>query len=93
MFFQNMKAFIKCSCAFVNIVAISYLGPNFLKCTKILSRCHIFLSFLLGSFLRCKNTFMDDYDGIYNYNCLKYGPSKNFDNFDSLIFYGDQNIR
>jgi hypothetical protein len=24
---------------------------------------------------------MDDYDGIYNCNNLKYSPSENFDNF------------
>jgi hypothetical protein len=35
---------------------------------------------------------MDDYDGIYNYNSLKYSPSENFDNFLFIIFYGDQNI-
>jgi len=31
---------------------------------------------------------MDDYDGIYNYNDLKYSPSENFDNFSLIIFYG-----
>jgi hypothetical protein len=36
---------------------------------------------------------MDDYDGIYNYNSLKYSPSETFDNFWFIIFYGDQNIR
>jgi hypothetical protein len=39
-------------------------GPIFLRCTKILSQCHPFLSFLPSPFLPCKNTFMDDYDGI-----------------------------
>jgi hypothetical protein len=35
-----------------------------LKCTKILSQHHPFLYFLPNLFLPCKNTFMDDYDGI-----------------------------
>jgi hypothetical protein len=35
---------------------------------------------------------MDDYDGIENYNSLKYSPFKKFDNFWFIIFYGDQNI-
>jgi hypothetical protein len=35
---------------------------------------------------------MDDYDGIYNCNGLKYSPFENFDNFWFVIFYGDQNI-
>jgi hypothetical protein len=35
---------------------------------------------------------MDDYDGIYNCNGLKYSPSKIFDNYWLIIFYGDQNI-
>jgi hypothetical protein len=39
-------------------------GPNSLRCTKILSQCHPFLSFLLSLFLPCKDTFMDDYDSI-----------------------------
>jgi hypothetical protein len=33
---------------------------------------------------------MDDYDGIYNFNGLKYNPSEIFDNFLFIIFYGDQ---
>jgi hypothetical protein len=36
---------------------------------------------------------MDDYDGIYNFNSLKYNNSKNFDNFWFIIFYGDKNIK
>jgi hypothetical protein len=36
----------------------------FLRCTKILSQHHPFLSFLRSPFLPCKNTFTDDYDGI-----------------------------
>jgi hypothetical protein len=32
---------------------------------------------------------MDDYDGIYNYNNIKYSPFENFDNFWFIIFYGD----
>jgi hypothetical protein len=60
----------------------SKCGPNFLRCTKILSQCHPFLF----SFLPCKNTFMDDYDWIYNYNGVKYNPFENFDNFWLIIF-------
>jgi len=55
---------------------ILMVGPNSLRCIKVLSQCHPFLSFL-----PCKNTFMDDYDGIYTCSGLKYSPSKNFDNF------------
>ncbi len=57
------------------------LGPNSLRCTKILSQCHPTLSFLPSPFLPCKDTFMDDYDGIYNYKDLKYSPFENFDKF------------
>jgi hypothetical protein len=57
------------------------MGPIFLRCTKILSQCHLFLSFLPSYFLPCKNTFMDDYDGIENCNGLKYSPFEVFDNF------------
>jgi hypothetical protein len=64
------------------------MGANSLRCTEILSQCHIFLSFL-----PCKDTFMDDYDGIYDCNSLKNNLSKFFDKFWFIIFYGDQNIR
>jgi hypothetical protein len=57
------------------------MGPNSLWCTKILSQCHLFLSFLPSPFLPCKDTFMDDYDGILNCNGLKYSPFENFKNF------------
>jgi len=69
-----------------------YMDPNFLRCTKVLSQCHLFLSFLPNPFLPCKDTFMDDHDGIYNCNGLKYSPSQNFDKFWLIILYGDQNI-
>jgi hypothetical protein len=32
---------------------------------------------------------MDDYDGIYNYNGLKYNPFENFDKFWIIILYGE----
>jgi hypothetical protein len=51
-------------------------GPNFLRCTKILSQRHHF-----SSFLSCKDTFMDDNNGIYNCNGLKYSPFENSNNF------------
>jgi hypothetical protein len=57
--------------------------------------CHnitLLYLFYLVFFLPCKDTFMDDYDGIYNCNSLEYNPSKFFDNFWFIIFYGDQNI-
>jgi hypothetical protein len=60
------------------------LDPNSLWCTKILLH-HPFLSFLPHLFLPCKDTFTDDYDGIYNCNGLKYTP---FEIFDSLFFMG-----
>ncbi len=56
-------------------------GPNSLRCTKILSQHHPFSFFLPNHFLSCKDTFMDDNDGIYNCNGLKYNPFENFDNF------------
>jgi hypothetical protein len=56
-------------------------SPNSLRCTKILSQHRPFLSFLPSLFLSCKNTFMDDYDGIKKINGLKYSHSKNVDNF------------
>ncbi len=69
------------------------LGPNLLSYTKILSQCYPFMFFLPSHFLSCKDTFMDDYDGIYNCNGLKYSPFECFYNFWFNIFYGDQNIR
>ncbi len=51
-------------------------GPNALRCTNFFSECHHF-----WSFLPCTNTFMDDYDGNYNCNGLKYSPFEIFDNF------------
>ncbi len=41
-----------------------YQDANFLRCTKILSQCHLFLYFLPNHFLPCKYAFMNDYDGI-----------------------------
>jgi hypothetical protein len=40
-----------------------------------------FLDFLPGHFLQCEDTFMDDYDGIYIFNDLKYGTYEIFDIF------------
>ncbi len=68
------------------------MGPNYL-CTKILSQRHLFLSFSPSPYLSYKYTFMDDYNGIYNCNGLKYSPFESFDNFLLVIFYGDQNIK
>jgi len=56
-------------------------GPNFLRCTKILSQCRYFLYLLPSLLLPCKDTFLDDYDGIYNCNGIKNRPFENFDNF------------
>jgi hypothetical protein len=67
----------------LSINKFKVMGPNFLRCTKILSQCHLFLSFLPH-----KDTFMDDYDGTYNYNGLKYSPFENLTTFDSLFFMG-----
>ncbi len=61
---------------------------KFFKVYQNLSQCHPFLSFLPSSFLPCKNTFMDDYDGIHNCNSLKYSPLKKITTFDSLFFMG-----
>jgi hypothetical protein len=36
---------------------------------------------------------MYDYDGIKNFNCLKYNPFETFDNFWFIILFGDQDIR
>jgi hypothetical protein len=43
---------------------LALVGEIFLRCTKILSQHHLFFSFLPSPFLPCKDTFMDDYDGI-----------------------------
>jgi hypothetical protein len=43
---------------------LTQIGPNFLRCSKILSHRHPFLYFLPSPFLPCKVTFMDDYDRI-----------------------------
>jgi hypothetical protein len=66
---------------YVTIIHFNNKGVNSLRCTKILSQRHIFLSFLSSLFLPCKITFMDDYDGIYNCNGLEYNPFEIFDNF------------
>jgi hypothetical protein len=71
---------------------IDFYCANSLRCTKILSQCHPFLFFLPSNFLPYKDTFMDDYDGIYNCNSLKCSLFEIFDNFSFIIFYGDQNI-
>jgi hypothetical protein len=67
---------------------IWYMGAIFLRCTKILSQHHFFLSFLPSPFKPCKDIFMDDYDGNQNCKSLKYIPSKSLITFDSLFFMG-----
>jgi hypothetical protein len=57
------------------------MGANSLRCTKILSQRHPFLSFSPSPFLPSKNTFMEYYDGIYKCIGLKYNLFENFDNF------------
>ncbi len=44
-------------------VHLFFMGPNSLKCTKIFSHRHPFLSFLPSPFLPCEDTFIDNYDG------------------------------
>jgi hypothetical protein len=44
--------------------SLHFLGADFLRCNKILSQQHHFLFLLPSHFLPCKDTFMDDYDGI-----------------------------
>jgi hypothetical protein len=39
-------------------------GSNFLRCIKMLSQRHPFLFFLPSPIFPCKNTFMNDHDGI-----------------------------
>jgi hypothetical protein len=57
------------------------LGQIFLRCTKIMTQCQIFIFFYLVIFLPFKNTFIDDYDGIYNCSGLKYGTYEIFETF------------
>ncbi len=83
-FIEFVSSILTSSCIWVQFF--------FLRCTKILSQHHPFLSFLPSLFLLCEVTFMNDYDGIYNCNSLKYNHSKKFDNFWLINFYGDQNI-
>jgi hypothetical protein len=40
------------------------IGCKFFKVYQNFVTCHPFLSFLSSPFLPCKDTFMDDYDGI-----------------------------
>jgi hypothetical protein len=54
---------------------------KFFKVYQNLITSSPFFVFLPSPLIPCKDTFMDDYDGIYNYNGLKYSPSENFDNF------------
>jgi len=56
-------------------------GFKSFKVYKNLVTTLFFLSFLPSFLLSCKITLMDDYDGIYNCNSLKYSPFENFDNF------------
>jgi hypothetical protein len=64
----------------INLFFLIMGGVNFLRCIKILLKCHLVLSLLPSLFLPCKNTFMDDYDEILNHNSLKYSHSKYFCN-------------
>ncbi len=60
-------------------------GRNSLRCTKILSQHHHFMYFLLGPFLPCKDTFVDDlmeYKIVMVYNIILL---KNLTTFDSLF--------
>ncbi len=41
-------------CDFIAIISFCKMGVNFLRCTKILSQCHFFLSFLPSFFLSLK---------------------------------------
>jgi hypothetical protein len=72
----------------LDIINKNILVENSLRCTKILLECHLFKKKKNLVILPCKETFMDDYDGILNCNGLKYSPSKIFDNFLFIIFYG-----
>ncbi len=36
---------------------------------------------------------MDDYDGIYNYNGLKYNPFENFDKFWVIIWESKYKVK
>ncbi len=49
-----------------------------------------FYVFFPSPFLQCKDTFMDDYDGISNHNGLKYGIYGIFNIFLLINFDGDQ---
>lgn len=49
-----------------------------------------FLKYFYLVFLLCKNTFMNDYDEIYNYNDLKYDTYKIIDTFSLLILMGSK---
>jgi hypothetical protein len=72
----------------INASHFYFHGPNSLRCTKILSQHHLFYVFYLVFFLPYKNTFMDDYDGIYNCSGLTYDRMK-YLTFLICYFYGD----
>jgi hypothetical protein len=72
-----------------NTFKIFHTWVRILSCVP--KSCHnitFFCFFLPHHVLPCKDTFMDDYDRIYNCNGLKYNPCKNFDNFLFIIFMG-----
>jgi len=71
---------LNCDINFMNFSYQSHCWVQiFLKCTKILSQHHFFLSSLFSPFLSCKD--VNDYDKILNYNNLKYDPFLKIDNF------------
>jgi len=59
----------------------STIGSKFFKVYQNHDIMSTFYIYLLGHFLPYKNTFIDDYDGIYDYSGLKYGTYEIFETF------------
>jgi hypothetical protein len=64
-----------------NVTLMFSKESNFFKMYQNLIIVPPYSIFFTQSFLPCKDTFMDDYDGIKNCNGLKYSPFEKFDNF------------
>jgi len=57
------------------------IWSKFFKVYQNFVTMSLFFIFLFSTFLPCKDTFMNDYDGIWNCNGLKYNLFEIFDNF------------
>ncbi len=71
---------------------ISTIGSKFFKVYQNHDIMSTFYIFLPGHFLPYKNTFIDDYDWIYDCSGLKYGTYEIFETFYLLIWWKSKYI-